>query len=114
MQAPFAVPRHVDADDFVRVEEVVKIFGDTVAVQSASLSVRRHELFALLGSSGCGKPTLLRMLAGFEHVSSGRIILDGEDITALRPHRRPVNLMFQSYALFPHMTVESNVAFGLR
>ncbi|MBP6020244.1 MAG: polyamine ABC transporter ATP-binding protein [Burkholderiaceae bacterium] len=103
-----------DADEFVRVEEVVKIFGDTVAVQSVSLSVRRHELFALLGSSGCGKSTLLRMLAGFEEVTSGRIWLDNEDITQLPPYRRPVNMMFQSYALFPHMTVEANVAFGLK
>ncbi|HEY9573270.1 MAG TPA: polyamine ABC transporter ATP-binding protein [Pusillimonas sp.] len=103
-----------DADAFVRVEEVVKIFGDTVAVQSVNLSVRRHEVFALLGSSGCGKSTLLRMLAGFEEVTSGRIYLDNEDITALPPYRRPVNMMFQSYALFPHMTVEANVAFGLK
>ena len=103
-----------DADEFVRVEEVVKIFGDTVAVQSVNLSVRRHEVFALLGSSGCGKSTLLRILAGFEQVSSGRIFLDNEDITDLPPYRRPVNMMFQSYALFPHMTVEANVAFGLK
>ncbi len=108
------MPRQGDAGDFVRVEDVVKIFGDTVAVQSVSLSVRRHEIFALLGSSGCGKSTLLRMLAGFEEPTSGRIILDDEDITQLPPHRRPVNMMFQSYALFPHMTVEANVAFGLR
>ncbi len=101
-------------DDFVRVADVVKIFGDTVAVQSVSLSVRRQEIFALLGSSGCGKSTLLRMLAGFEEPTSGRIYLDNEDITALPPYRRPVNMMFQSYALFPHMTVESNVAFGLK
>jgi putrescine transport system ATP-binding protein len=103
-----------DADEFVRLEEVVKIFGDTVAVQSVNLSVRRHELFALLGSSGCGKSTLLRMLAGFEEVTSGRIFLDNEDITKLPPYRRPVNMMFQSYALFPHMTVQANVAFGLK
>ncbi|WP_353152548.1 polyamine ABC transporter ATP-binding protein [Pollutimonas bauzanensis] len=103
-----------DADEFVRVEEVVKIFGDTVAVNSVSMSVRRHEVFALLGSSGCGKSTLLRMLAGFEEVTSGRIFLDNEDITSLPPYRRPVNMMFQSYALFPHMTVEANVAFGLK
>ncbi|PLC51158.1 polyamine ABC transporter ATP-binding protein [Pollutimonas subterranea] len=103
-----------DADEFVRVEDVVKIFGDTVAVQSVNLSVRRHEMFALLGSSGCGKSTLLRMLAGFEQPSSGRIYLDNEDITDLPPYRRPVNMMFQSYALFPHMTVEANVAFGLK
>lgn len=109
-----ASPWSGDADEFVRVEEVVKIFGDTVAVQSVNLSVRRHEMFALLGSSGCGKSTLLRMLAGFEEVTSGRIWLDNEDITQLPPYRRPVNMMFQSYALFPHMTVEANVAFGLK
>ncbi|MFT0547757.1 ABC transporter ATP-binding protein [Allopusillimonas ginsengisoli] len=103
-----------DADEFVRIEDLVKIFGDTVAVRSVNLSVRRHEVFALLGSSGCGKSTLLRMLAGFEEVTSGRIYLDNEDITSLPPHRRPVNMMFQSYALFPHMTVEANVAFGLK
>ncbi len=103
-----------DADEFVRMQGVVKIFGDTVAVQSVDLSVKRHEVFALLGSSGCGKSTLLRMLAGFEETTSGRIFLDGEDITDLPPHKRPVNMMFQSYALFPHMTVEANVAFGLK
>ncbi|MGO3130954.1 MAG: ABC transporter ATP-binding protein [Alcaligenes sp.] len=101
-------------DAFVRVDEVVKIFGDTVAVQSVSLDVARHEIFALLGSSGCGKSTLLRMLAGFEEPTSGRIYLDNEDITDLPPYRRPVNMMFQSYALFPHMSVEANVAFGLK
>lgn len=101
-------------DEFVRIENVVKIFGDTVAVKSVNLSVRRHETFALLGSSGCGKSTLLRMLAGFEEVTSGRIYLDNEDITDLPPYKRPVNMMFQSYALFPHMTVEANVAFGLK
>ncbi|HEY9281429.1 MAG TPA: polyamine ABC transporter ATP-binding protein [Eoetvoesiella sp.] len=109
-----AQPWSGDSDEFVRVEDVVKIFGDTVAVQSVSLSVRRHEIFALLGSSGCGKSTLLRMLAGFEETTSGRIYLDNEDITRLPPYRRPVNMMFQSYALFPHMTVEANVAFGLK
>ena len=109
-----ASPWSGDADEFVRIEDIVKIYGDTVAVQSVSLSVRRHEIFALLGSSGCGKSTLLRMLAGFEEATSGRIYLDNEDITSLPPYRRPVNMMFQSYALFPHMTVEANVAFGLR
>ena len=103
-----------DPDEFVRVSDVVKIFGDTVAVRSVSLSVRRNEIFALLGSSGCGKSTLLRMLAGFEDVTSGQIMLDGEDITDVPPYRRPVNMMFQSYALFPHMTVQANVAFGLK
>ena len=101
-------------EDFVRVEDVVKIFGDTVAVKSVSMGVRRHEFFALLGSSGSGKSTLLRMLAGFEEPTSGRFYLDNEDITELPPYKRPVNMMFQSYALFPHMTVEANVAFGLK
>lgn len=107
-------PHNVDPDEFVKLVDVVKIFGDVVAVRSVNLSVRRNELFALLGSSGCGKSTLLRMLAGFEEATSGRILLDGEDITAVPPYRRPVNMMFQSYALFPHMTVEANVAFGLK
>ena len=109
-----AQPRSGDGDEYVRIDEVVKVFDDTVAVESVSLTVGRHELFALLGSSGCGKSTLLRMLAGFEQVTSGRIYLDNEDITDLAPYRRPVNMMFQSYALFPHMNVEANVAFGLK
>ncbi|NYT59070.1 polyamine ABC transporter ATP-binding protein [Alcaligenaceae bacterium] len=109
-----ASPWSGDAEEFVRIDEVVKIYDDTVAVQSVSLSVRRHETFALLGSSGSGKSTLLRMLAGFEEVTSGRIYLDNEDITDLPPYRRPVNMMFQSYALFPHMSIEANVAFGLK
>ncbi len=102
------------ADHFVQVVNVVKKFGDTVAVQNVDLAVKKGELFALLGSSGCGKSTLLRMLAGFETVTSGRILIDGEDLAAMPPYRRPVNMMFQSYALFPHMTVEGNVAFGLK
>ncbi|ARP95687.1 ABC transporter ATP-binding protein [Bordetella genomosp. 13] len=110
----YSAPHGGDADAFVKVVDVVKIFGDVVAVQSTNLSVRRNEIFALLGSSGCGKSTLLRMLAGFEEPTSGQILLDGEDITSVPPYRRPVNMMFQSYALFPHMTVEANVAFGLK
>ncbi|WP_144639099.1 ABC transporter ATP-binding protein [Bordetella genomosp. 13] len=113
-ESRYPAPQGGDADAFVQVIDVVKIFGDTVAVQSTNLSVRRNEIFALLGSSGCGKSTLLRMLAGFEEPTSGRILLDGQDITAVPPYRRPVNMMFQSYALFPHMTVEANVAFGLK
>ncbi len=113
------VERHLsaatsDADEFVKLVDVVKIFGDTVAVQSVNLTVRRNEIFALLGSSGCGKSTLLRMLAGFEAPTSGKILLDGTDLTGIAPYKRPVNMMFQSYALFPHMTVEANVAYGLK
>jgi len=103
-----------DAQAFLRLHDVTKIFGETVAVQAVNLTVQRNEIFALLGSSGCGKSTLLRMLAGFEPVTSGQIVLDGEDLTALAPYDRPVNMMFQSYALFPHMSVEANVGFGLK
>ena len=100
--------------DFVHVENVVKKFGEATAVQNVTLSVGKGELFALLGSSGCGKSTLLRMLAGFEVPTAGRIWVDGTDVTELPPYRRPVNMMFQSYALFPHMSVAQNVAFGLK
>ncbi len=103
-----------DAQAFLRLHNVTKIFGETVAVQAVNLTVQRNEIFALLGSSGCGKSTLLRMLAGFEPVTSGQIVLDGEDMTDLPPYDRPVNMMFQSYALFPHMSVEANVGFGLK
>ncbi|WP_296659569.1 polyamine ABC transporter ATP-binding protein [Paraburkholderia sp.] len=101
-------------DAFVRIENVVKKFGDSTAVDHVSLDIAKNELFALLGSSGCGKSTLLRMLAGLETATSGRIFVDGEDLATLPPYRRPVNMMFQSYALFPHMSVETNVAFGLK
>ncbi len=104
----------IDGAGFLHVDGVTKRFGDTVAVNGVSLEIGRHEIFALLGSSGCGKTTLLRMIAGFETPSEGRIVLDGEDLTTVSPYRRPTNMMFQSYALFPHMTVRSNVAFGLR
>jgi putrescine transport system ATP-binding protein len=99
---------------FLRIESVVKDFGDFRAVDQVSLDVARGEIFALLGSSGCGKSTLLRMLAGFETPTSGRIVLKGQDLAGLPPYRRPVNMMFQSYALFPHLTVWDNIAFGLR
>ncbi|SIO71597.1 putrescine transport system ATP-binding protein [Burkholderia sp. GAS332] len=102
------------SDEFVRIENVVKKFGDSTAVNNVNLNIAKNELFALLGSSGCGKSTLLRMLAGLETVTSGRIFVDGEDLAAMPPYKRPVNMMFQSYALFPHMTVEANIAFGLK
>ncbi len=117
MSDPLQRPGQPDedrADHFVQMVGVAKKFGETVAVRQVDLSVKKGELFALLGSSGCGKSTLLRMLAGFESVSEGQILIDGEDLASLPPYRRPVNMMFQSYALFPHMTVEGNVAFGLK
>jgi putrescine transport system ATP-binding protein len=98
----------------LRIESVSKRFADFAAVDHLSLDVYEGEFFALLGPSGCGKTTLLRLIAGFEHPSAGRILLDGIDLAPVPPHRRPVNMMFQSYALFPHLTVESNIAFGLR
>ena len=99
---------------YVEVERVTKSFGDFKAVDDVSLKIYKGEIFCLLGASGCGKTTLLRMLGGFEIPTSGRIFIDGEDMTGAPPYERPVNMMFQSYALFPHMTVEQNVAFGLK
>jgi len=99
---------------YIRIEKVTKRFGDFVAVDDVSLSIYRNEFFALLGGSGSGKTTLLRMLAGFEQPSEGRIFIDGVDMSNIPPYERPVNMMFQSYALFPHMSVEQNVAFGLK
>jgi putrescine transport system ATP-binding protein len=98
----------------LEITGVSKRFGTTAAVDDVSLTVERGALFALLGPSGCGKTTLLRMIAGFETPNSGHIIIDGVDVTALPPYARPVNMMFQSYALFPHMDVAGNIAFGLR
>ncbi len=103
-----------DPAPIVRIVDVTKRYGDVHAVDGVSLDIRRGEFFALLGPSGCGKTTLLRMLAGFEVPASGRIEIDGQDMARVPPWRRPVNMMFQSYALFPHMTVAGNVAFGLR
>ena len=98
----------------LRIESVSKRFGAYTAVDRLSLDVYPGEFFALLGPSGCGKTTLLRLIAGFEQASAGRILLDGVDLAPVPPHQRPVNMMFQSYALFPHLTVEANVAFGLK
>lgn len=106
-QDPQAIP-------YVRIEQISKSYGGTPAINNVSLSIYKNELFCLLGPSGCGKSTLLRILAGFETPSSGRIYLDDIDMTDIPPHERPVNMMFQSYALFPHMNVEQNIAFGLK
>jgi putrescine transport system ATP-binding protein len=109
--APWADPAAVP---LIRFEGVSKRFGDAAAVDDLSLSIYPKEFFCLLGPSGCGKTTLMRMLAGFEDPTAGRITLAGEDLAGVPPYRRPVNMMFQSYALFPHMSVERNIAFGLK
>ena len=98
----------------ILIDGVSKTYGTHSAVDTVSLSIFKGEMFALVGASGCGKTTLLRMLAGFAHPSSGRILIDGVDMGVVPPHERPVNMMFQSYALFPHMSVEGNVGYGLR
>src|SRR3546814_885008 len=103
---PGAVP-------FIRFENITKRYGDFTAVSDLTLDIYEKEFFSLLGPSGCGKSTLMRMLAGFEEPTEGRILLQGKDISGVPPYRRPTNMMFQSYALFPHMSVEKNIAFGL-
>jgi putrescine transport system ATP-binding protein len=103
---PSAVP-------FIRFENLTKRFGNFTAVDNLTLDIYEREFFSLLGPSGCGKTTLMRMLAGFDEPTEGRILLQGKDISGVPPYRRPTNMMFQSYALFPHMTVEKNIAFGL-
>ena len=109
-------PRRDAAADMplLRIDAVAKKFGGFRAVDRLSLDIRAGEFFALLGPSGCGKTTLLRMLAGFETPDEGRILLGGKDIAQVLPHERPVNMMFQNYALFPHLTVRDNIAFGLK
>ena len=104
----------VAAPPYVRIEGVTRRFGEFTAVDDVSLDIYRGEVFCLLGGSGCGKTTLLRVLAGLEPATTGSVLIDGVDVTGIPPYRRPVNMMFQSYALFPHMTVRNNVAFGLR
>ena len=103
-----------DAEPFIKLRNVSKKFGEFTAVDNIDLDIYKGELFSLLGGSGCGKTTLLRMMAGFEAPSSGSIYIDGVDMTEVPPYARPINMMFQSYALFPHMTVEQNVAYGLK
>jgi putrescine transport system ATP-binding protein len=109
--APWADPTE---RPLLRIEDVSKRFGGSAAVDKLSLDIYQGEFFALLGPSGCGKTTLLRLIAGFEQPDTGRILLDGVDLAAVPPYRRPVNMMFQNYALFPHLDVEANVAFGLK
>jgi putrescine transport system ATP-binding protein len=109
-----AAPATTTGAPYVRIDRLTKRFGDFVAVRQVSLEISRGEIFCLLGGSGCGKTTLLRMLAGFETPTEGAVYIDGVDVTLVPPYERPVNMMFQSYALFPHMTVDQNVAFGLR
>ena len=110
MPAPAATPAH---DVLLNIVNLSKNFDDITAVDGVNLSVNSGEIFALLGGSGCGKSTLLRMLAGFETPSSGQIFLADRDICHMPAYERPINMMFQSYALFPHMTVAQNIAFGL-
>ena len=105
---------NADNAGYLVTEKLVKRFDEALAVDEVSLSIRQGEIFALLGSSGCGKSTLLRMLAGFEAPTSGRILLGGQDIAKFPPYKRPINMMFQSYALFPHLDIWENVAFGLK
>src|SRR6202051_147869 len=115
-ESPKPEPQAAVAADrpLLRIDAVVKKFGSFRAVDRLSLDIRAGEFFALLGPSGCGKTTLLRMLAGFETPDEGRVLLDGKDIALFLPHQRPVNMMFQNYALFPHLTVRDNIAFGLK
>lgn len=104
----------INDEPLVRLENVSKNFGATYAVDDLSLNIYRGEFFSLLGPSGCGKTTLLRMLAGFEKPSQGKIYIDGKEVTHIPPYERPINMMFQSYALFPHMNVEDNIGYGLK
>ncbi len=105
---------HVKENAIIRFENITKRYGKVVAVDNVNLEIREGEFFALLGPSGCGKTTLLRILAGFETPTEGRVFIDGKDIAALPPNKRPVNMVFQSYAVFPHMKVADNVAYGLK
>jgi putrescine transport system ATP-binding protein len=112
--APWEPWRDPAAKPFIEIRQVSKQFGNFVALKDVSLKIYKGELFSLLGGSGCGKTTLLRMIAGFDAPSRGSIIIDGQDMAGVAPYDRPVNMMFQSYALFPHMSVFKNIAYGLR
>ena len=112
--SPQPIPQVASGMPLLRIDAVVKTFGQFRAIDGLSLDIQAGEFFALLGPSGCGKTTLLRMLAGFETPDSGRILLNGKDIVQVPPHQRPVNMMFQNYALFPHLNVRDNIAFGLK
>jgi spermidine/putrescine transport system ATP-binding protein len=115
MNATFAMPSAGDVErEHLRLESITKRFGNFTAVNDVSVAVPQRSFFALLGPSGCGKTTVLRMIAGFDQPTAGRILLSGVDIAGVKPYRRPVNTVFQSYALFPHLTIAENVAFGLR
>ncbi len=114
MRRAFAPWSDSNAKPLIRFDTVTKRFGDAVAVDHLSLNIFEGEFFCLLGPSGCGKTTLMRMLAGFETPSEGSITLGDQNLAGVPPYRRPVNMMFQSYALFPHMSVEKNIAFGLK
>jgi len=114
LTTPNPISNNSQETPFLVINNLVKEFDGSKAVNNVSISINKGEIFALLGSSGCGKSTLLRMLSGFERPTSGEILLGGQDIVELPPYRRPINMMFQSYALFPHLSVWDNVAFGLR
>ncbi len=117
MNQPEILPDSVTdeaSESYIQIQRVTKKFDEVTAVDDVDLNIRKGEIFALLGASGCGKTTLLRLLAGFEMLTDGRITIDGQDMQSIQPYNRPVNMMFQSYALFPHMDVEKNIAFGLK
>ena len=101
-------------ENFIQINGISKHFGNVKAVDDVSFSIKEGEFFSLLGPSGCGKTTLLRLLAGFEYPTNGNLLIDGSDITALPPDKRPTNMVFQNYAIFPHINVEQNIKFGLR
>ena len=103
-----------DAKPLIRFENVTKKYGDFTAIDNLTLNIYEREFFALLGPSGCGKTTLMRMIAGFDEPTEGKVLLAGQNLVGIPPYSRPVNMMFQSYALFPHMTVADNIAFGLK